>query len=595
MHLTSEEIKKLQNEKGSLRRLLDEGESLEDIVRANIYMKMEYEQANVKLEVLAVAGFTAFNALTEGYTLEQLKEAGYSAKDVREACRHPDLGIPASPTEMMKLGYRLDELIEAEYTKAEYETAGFTLSRLKGDQLTAAQAITAGYTPDDLKAADYAEAEILEAKVHVLFGGKTEVTKDEWKTLSFAHFQPSEYQVAPSENNAIGCDERFDAIWAKAHLDEANVPTGAKLTMKDVEEFAKDNLNLMTHDASSFQAGEGFLKTLEMCVACFQTDADSRSNSWQVCKEISDAVFVGMEKAKILPPAKDHRSIVLWSGVDDFGKGFAVANEAIALARLPMDRVLTILTGLEAKRRAKPGEEWEVQNWEEHTLRPWEAVSKSLVRWGEQAEKLTIYVVLKRFSTGSVFWQTEMKTLCADYREVTTARENVGDAAGHVVRAFPPVTMDVRLHARFDKMQRCQRGKSDKKADAQFPLAADISTLFGERLKHGSSDIDGTDKGCFGSQDMYTLTVRAGLGDDYAKNAKTSNGIDDNVDNVFGDNCEFTKEEWTKLTFARFNLGNHDIAPDGFDAIWKKVHPNDGDVPNDAKLTVFEVDDLANK
>ena len=79
---------------------------------------------------------------------------------------------------------------------------------------------------------------------------------------------------------------------------------------------------------------------------------------------------------------------MLWSGVDDFGKGFAEAKKAIALASLPMDRVLTVLTGLEAKRRAHPDEEWEVQNWDEHTLRPWEAVSKSLVRWGEQAEKL---------------------------------------------------------------------------------------------------------------------------------------------------------------------------------------------------------------
>ena len=68
------------------------------------------------------------------------------------------------------------------------------------------------------------------------------------------------------------------------------------------------------YDVSSFEAGAGFLKTLEMCVACFQTDADSESDSWQVCKETSDAVFAGMEVAGILPPAPDHRSIVLWSG-----------------------------------------------------------------------------------------------------------------------------------------------------------------------------------------------------------------------------------------------------------------------------------------
>lgn len=399
--------------------------------------------------------------------------------------------------------------------------------------------------------------------------------------------------------------------------------------MKDVAEFAKGNL--MPHDASSFQAGEGFLKTLEMCMACFKTNARDGSNAWRVCMDTSDAVFAGMEAAGVLPTGRADRKIVLWSGVDDFGKGFAEAKEAIALARLPMDRVLTILTGLEAQRRAYPGAEWETQNWEEHTLRPWEAVSKSLVRWGEQANKLTIYVVLKKFSTGAVFWETEMTTLCSLLRARKESSENV--------------IMDVRLHEKFDEMQEKQREESVSKvgalfggvneipkekwtaltftpfkvgkyeiapqgfdaiwkevtsnhgdvpndaeltvagvkalatrsANEQFPLASKIKDILKDRLE----------KDCAAGR--HTLTVREGLRDDYGS-------VDDiQVDALFHGANEINKKDFAALTFTPFKVGKHEIAPGGFDAIWKKVHPdNNGDVLKDAKLTVTEVKELAN-
>ena len=223
------------------------------------------------------------------------------------------------------------------------------------------------------------------------------------------------------------------------------------MTTQNVKEFANPYLDEKEkelvkpkYDVSSFEAGAGFLKTLRNVCGLLP---NRRRFPKRLVASVQGDLGRGirrMEVAGILLSAPDHRSIVLWSGVDDYAKGFAEAKDAYALARLPMDRVLTILTGLEAKRRANPDEEWEVQNWDEHTLRPWEAVSKSLVRWGEQAEKLTIYVVLKKFSTGAVFWNTEMKTLCKDFLE---ARE----------KSSEKVIMDVRLHAKFDDMQKEQR------------------------------------------------------------------------------------------------------------------------------------------
>ena len=91
------------------------------------------------------------------------------------------------------------------------------------------------------------------------------------------------------------------------------------------------------------------------------------------------------------------------------------------------------------------------------------------------------------------------------------------------------------------------------------------------------------------AKDRYTLTVRKGLGDDYGS------VFDNKVDALFGDKSEFTKEEWKALSFAPFENGEHDINPEAFDAIWKKVNPDHvGDVPVDATLTPGDIKELDN-
>jgi len=242
-----------------------------------------------------------------------------------------------------------------------------------------------------------------------------------------------------------------------------------------------------------------------------------------------------------------------------------------------MDRVLTVLTGLEARRRAHPDEEWEVQNWDEHTLRPWEAVSKSLVRWGEQANKLTIYVLLKKFSTGAVFWNTEMKTLCTDFR---AARKNTLDK----------VVMDVRLHEKFDEMQKEQRGKSklpESAANAKFPLAGEIHDVLKQRLNGAHPMWDEGD--C--AKEKYTLKVKDGLGDDYGS---VDEGRTLMVDALFVDGkTEVTKDEWKEFDFAPFK--NEPLFKDSttgwiFDKIWNNAHDDaNGVVPIDAMLTKDDV------
>ena len=244
-----------------------------------------------------------------------------------------------------------------------------------------------------------------------------------------------------------------------------------------------------------------------------------------------------------------------------------------------MNHVLTLLTGLEAKRRAHPDEEWEVKNWDKHTLRPWEAVSESLVRWGEKAKELTIYVLLKKFSTGGVFWTTEMKTLCKDFREERkTSSDNV--------------IMDVRLHVKFDEMQKEQRGKSklpESAANAQFPLAAEMKAILEQRLD-GKSPM--WDEGVCARGKYELLEVKTGLGDDYET---ATNILDYKVDELFGGKSEVTKGEWTKLKFAPFENGEYDITPEVFDEIWKMANLGDVDVPEDAKLTVADVKDFRSK
>ena len=155
--------------------------------------------------------------------------------------------------------------------------------------------------------------------------------------------------------------------------------------------------------------------------------------------------------------------------------------------------------------------------------------------------------------------------------------------------------MDVRLHAKFDDMQKEQRGKSklpETAANAKFPLAGEIHDVLEQRLDGAHPMWDEGD--C--AKDRYTLTVRKGLGDDYGS------VFDNKVDALFGDKSEVTKEEWKALSFDPFENGEHDIKPEAFDAIWAKVHtdangnaPKLSDIPDNAKLTKDEVRGLANE
>jgi hypothetical protein len=229
------------------------------------------------------------------------------------------------PDALMAAGYTLSEIIEAEYTRAEYEEADKDKTKDK-KQFTLLMLNAAASKLEQL--AGYTAKDVMEAKVDALFGDKAEVPVkvDEWISLDFiTHFKPGEYKVAPSSMGATSMTgatrlpseeevkekrERFTEIWNTINKNNppSPVPSDATLTAQQVKDFAGDNLEELVkpkYDASSFEASAGFLKTLEMCVACFQNDADSQSNSWQVCKETSDAVFAGMEKAGVLPPLQD--------------------------------------------------------------------------------------------------------------------------------------------------------------------------------------------------------------------------------------------------------------------------------------------------
>ena len=276
----------------------------------------EHENENEVRQIKLAKDTQCYTTATSGRrTAREAKAAGYK------------------PDALMAAGYTLSEIIEAEYTRAEYEEADkdktkdkeFTLLKLNAAASKWQQVARLGYEPKD----------VMEAKVDALFGDKAEaaITVEEWILLDFStHFKPGEYKVAPSSMGATSMtgnqlrseDEveekrkRFAAI-RKSIQSGSEFSSKATLTAKDVKDFVmrENNLNeeiVMTtpsYDVSSFEASAGFLKTLEMCVACFQTDADSQSNSWQVCKETSDAVFAGMEKAGVLPALEaapnDHR------------------------------------------------------------------------------------------------------------------------------------------------------------------------------------------------------------------------------------------------------------------------------------------------
>lgn len=126
---------------------------------------------------------------------------------------------------------------------------------------------------------------------------------------------------------------------------------------------------------------------------------------------------------------------------------------------------------------------------------------------------MTIFVLLKKFSTGSVFWNKEIKTLCADMN-----RENHQSARS--------VAFDVRLHTGFDaKQKELAKDCADTEEDpatcgSQFPLASSITGLFDERLKGEATGEDGSPldhHGCAmkNGAKMYTLEVSDGHDDGF--------------------------------------------------------------------------------
>lgn len=144
--------------------LKNAGYSPKELADAGFTAK-ELKAAGFSPQELKVAGFTAKELTDAGFTPAQLKTAGYSAKELKDAGFSPKRLLDAgfNPKELKDAGFTAKDLSDIGLTAKQLKDAGFTPEDLKAAGFSAADLRDAGFTPEELKTGGYTEGDLIRA------------------------------------------------------------------------------------------------------------------------------------------------------------------------------------------------------------------------------------------------------------------------------------------------------------------------------------------------------------------------------------------------------------------------------------------------